>query len=327
MPRRGRDLEELVRDLEHFLAASPVEVKSPDYVRGRLSGNMREVDVSVRGNVGSMSLLAIIECRKRKYRQDVTWIEQIATKRNDVGANHAVAVSSRPFSSGAISMAARLGIELRTSEEIGEAAALEWVEAFFRGVEDFYLEWDDVKVKLRPLGDLTDDLSAPAREGGVRIDAPFLHLPDGTTHSLDEAFFSEAIAFLVSDYPAGQTEWSTPFVRDFVESDVRYMLDAGGRRWEVMRLSADLRVRVTVQDVDIQRRYRYSGENGQLSRSPQASATHHGLDISYTLHDDGSRRALVMSRNDGHHDRMFRFVMRTRPAATSAIPDQDQDSS
>lgn len=70
MPRRGRDLEELVRVLEHFLASAPVEIRSPDYIRGKLSGSLREVDVSVRGSVGSMSLLAIIECRKRKARQE-----------------------------------------------------------------------------------------------------------------------------------------------------------------------------------------------------------------------------------------------------------------
>jgi hypothetical protein len=323
MPRRGRDLELLVQDLERFLAAAPVEIKSPEYITGKLSRRRREVDVSVRGTVGSVPLFVMIECRKRRDRQDVTWIEQVATKKTDVGANHAVAVSSRPFSAGAINMAATLGIELRTFAQVDETAVQSWVEPLFKDVQDFYMEWDNVEIGIRTPKDLPGDVSHPLRQEGVRLDAPMFRLPDGTFHSLDEAFFSEAVDFLVANFPSGQAEWSTRFARDFRDSDIRYRHEAAGRTWEVVRLSANLRVRVTVQDVAIDRRYQYRTEKGLLSESAQASATHHGVSVTYTVHDDGSRRALVISRNDGDQDRMFRFIMRTPPGATSTVANQD----
>src|SRR5690242_19195938 len=95
--RKGRDLEVLVRDLERFLSDTPVEIRSPEHFTGRLSGIRREVDVTVRGKVGSLPVLAMIECRKRGTPSDVTWIEQIATKRDDIGAHRAVAVAMRRF--------------------------------------------------------------------------------------------------------------------------------------------------------------------------------------------------------------------------------------
>ena len=105
MPRAGRSLELLVQALEQLLAGAPVEIRSPDFIMGRNSGTSREVDVSLRSQVGSVSVLVIIECRDRAKPQDVTWIEQLASKREDVGADKAVAVSAGGFSAGARNLA------------------------------------------------------------------------------------------------------------------------------------------------------------------------------------------------------------------------------
>jgi hypothetical protein len=92
VPRAGRSLELLVQAVDQLLAGAPVEIRSPDFIMGRDSGTSREVDVSWRSQVGSVSVLVIIECRDRAKPQDVTWIEQLASKREDVGADKAVAV-------------------------------------------------------------------------------------------------------------------------------------------------------------------------------------------------------------------------------------------
>ena len=57
---------------------------------------------------------------------DVTWIEQLGLKRDDIGANVAVAVSGSGFSAGAKTMAGRLGIELRTVESITVEDVVGW---------------------------------------------------------------------------------------------------------------------------------------------------------------------------------------------------------
>ncbi|MFQ5793804.1 MAG: restriction endonuclease [Candidatus Bipolaricaulia bacterium] len=126
MARKGRDLEKLVALLEERLGPQGIEVTSPDYIRGKESKSRREVDVSLRGRVGSASILVIVECRDRQEDEDVTWIEQLAYKAKDVGASKVMAVSSEGFTSGAINRAEANSIELRTLKEVDPDEILLW---------------------------------------------------------------------------------------------------------------------------------------------------------------------------------------------------------
>ena len=107
MVRPGRALEQLVAVLERVLDPTDVVITSPDKIVGKLSNQEREVDVSLRARVGSAQILVIIECRDRQGAQDVRWIEELATKREDVGADKAIAVSPTGFSEAARSSGLR----------------------------------------------------------------------------------------------------------------------------------------------------------------------------------------------------------------------------
>jgi hypothetical protein len=126
MVRQGRALEALIKRLEAVAARGGAEIESPAMVQGRNSESPREIDVAVRSRVGSTDVFVMFECRDRSSVQDVTWIEQIASKRDDVGASVAVAVSTRGFTKGAKNVAARHGIELRTVDEITIADVVSW---------------------------------------------------------------------------------------------------------------------------------------------------------------------------------------------------------
>jgi len=112
-----RDFEKLVARIEETLAPKGAVVKSPDRIRDMVSGRMREVDASIRFDVGSTPILITIECRKRSAVQDDTWIEQLATKRQKIGAAKTIAVSATGFSASAAQTAKHHGIELRTFED------------------------------------------------------------------------------------------------------------------------------------------------------------------------------------------------------------------
>lgn len=129
MPRQGRELEKLVAQLEYVLSDTPFKVKSPDFLKDRSSGTVREVDVSVRGRVGSVDLLVIYECRDRDETEDVTWIEQIAQKGEDVGAHRVVAVSSEGFTQGATNKAAAKDVVLRTVADVDVTDLFDWLHA------------------------------------------------------------------------------------------------------------------------------------------------------------------------------------------------------
>lgn len=120
------------------MSGTDIKITSPDYLVDKITGSKREVDISLRGTFGSNNILIIIECRDRKGAQDVTWIEQLATKCEDVGANKAIAVSSDGFTSGAIAKASFRNIELRTLDEINQNEILGWFQAKSFGIYHRY---------------------------------------------------------------------------------------------------------------------------------------------------------------------------------------------
>jgi hypothetical protein len=126
MARAGRELELLVAHLERNLGSSDITVTSPDWLEDKVTGERREIDISLKGKVGSHNVLIILECRDKKRNEDVTWIEQLVTKREAVGANKAIAVSSIGFTSGAIAKANHENIELRTLEELTSDSIKDW---------------------------------------------------------------------------------------------------------------------------------------------------------------------------------------------------------
>ena len=69
----------------------------------------------------------MVECRDRKKRQGSDWIEQIASKRDDVGASKAVAVCPGGFTRGAAKLAAAEQIELRTMATVSSPEVFSWL--------------------------------------------------------------------------------------------------------------------------------------------------------------------------------------------------------
>ncbi|HDZ73226.1 MAG TPA: hypothetical protein ENH55_10720 [Aurantimonas coralicida] len=113
-----REFERLVARIEADAGPQGLVVTSPDRLRCKLTGRMREVDASIRARVGTTEMLVTIECRRRQKTQDVTWIEQLATKKSSIGADRTIAVSVSGFSPEAQIAASHAGISLRRLSEI-----------------------------------------------------------------------------------------------------------------------------------------------------------------------------------------------------------------
>lgn len=118
--RPGRYLEILTSQLENILGAGTLVVKSPERIRSRRIGKYVEVDVTLRGKIGSTDVLVALECRDRKGPQDINWIRELATKKEDIGASVIVAVSSDGFTSDAEAEAAAYGVVLKTLSRLSE---------------------------------------------------------------------------------------------------------------------------------------------------------------------------------------------------------------
>jgi hypothetical protein len=123
-----KDLEQLVTRIEEVLAPEGAEVKHNDSVPDRITHQPRQIDGTIRFKVGSVPILVTIECRDWVRIEDTTWIEQIAAKRDDVGAAKTIAVSSTGFSNPAIQKAKFYGIEIRTVAEITDDQIRGWLK-------------------------------------------------------------------------------------------------------------------------------------------------------------------------------------------------------
>jgi len=81
-----RLFEKPVARLERTAASKHATVKSPDRILDQQTGKLRAVDASIRFRAGSEEILIVVECRRRKRKSDVTWIEELATRRQKFGA-------------------------------------------------------------------------------------------------------------------------------------------------------------------------------------------------------------------------------------------------
>ncbi len=126
-----RAFEELVARIESAAAPRDATVTSPDHIPDKRTGKKREVDASIRLTVGTVPVLITIECRKRKSVQDVTWIEQLAKKRLNLGASQTIAVASSGFSKEAENEARLSGIVLRQIKEVSAADVESWLAPKF----------------------------------------------------------------------------------------------------------------------------------------------------------------------------------------------------
>lgn len=140
MIKKWRELELLVKKIEKTLSPETAILQSPDHLVDKITGEEREVDISIRYSVGSSDILIVIECRDRSTAQDVRWIEEIKTKHNDLGASKVIAVSRTGFTKQAIKKAQSHNIELRTFDEINEKVIRTWNDSLIIEVKTIKYE-------------------------------------------------------------------------------------------------------------------------------------------------------------------------------------------
>ncbi|MCO5999829.1 restriction endonuclease [Actinoallomurus rhizosphaericola] len=303
MPRAGRSLELLVKALEQLLAGAPVEIRSPDYIKGRHSGTAREVDVSLRSRVGSISVLVIIECRDRTKPQDVTWIEQLASKREDVGADKAVAVSASGFSASARNLAKSKQIDLRSLEELEPHVVFDWLTdqtidhrtRYINAVRiSVHLGEPTTKIDPTTLTSILEKISAlRISDEGINQDSKiFAHKTSFTLVSVDDILdlmphFGARFDTMLSDVPPGE-EKRILLTIDF-EGDARFALPVDTGLVDVDSIQLDALFSYDENQVPI-RRYLYQADSGTMMENAEATITSNECRVTVGFHmtPDGS---------------------------------------
>lgn len=135
--------EEKIKRIHDLLVGSGAEVKWNDRIPDPDNPSQaRQIDVTIRrpGN------LTLVECRQRKSRQDVQWIEQLIGRRVSLGAQVVIAVSSSGFTAGAIAKASKHGIILRDLLQLTNSEIANWSQRI--GLTLFFYEYSDLQVSL-----------------------------------------------------------------------------------------------------------------------------------------------------------------------------------
>jgi hypothetical protein len=154
MPQRTNPFQQLVHLIEQLLAPRGATVTESKQFIDQVTGEKREVDIVIETKSGVHPFIIGIECRDRKRSADAPWIEEIASKHQDIGINKTIVVSRSGFYKPALRKAKQRKIDALT---LSEAQESDWVAYTSRltGLETMTIETlvaqcKEVRVQVLP---------------------------------------------------------------------------------------------------------------------------------------------------------------------------------
>ncbi len=285
MVRAGRELEVVVALLEQALRGTSFDVQSPDLVVGQLTRVEREIDVSVRSGDGER-ILVMLECRDRKRGSDVTWIEQLATKRKDVGAERAIAVSSASFSSAARRMAAAEGIGLHDLRRLKPEDAFSLL-----GLQELQVQVTWIRPGVPHIEVLGGSDKAIAWISRTPIESPdepfFLDTDTGSRVGLWQILANESALAgpNVVRIPAdGVERHVTTLRREFAGDHMRYEVPTPNGSIPIATLEVELHLKAEQLRVPLAELSRYTQEQRLVAETAEFRFELEGETLVFSLH-------------------------------------------
>lgn len=122
MPKRSNQFQKLVFLIKQHVSED-AKVTESKLLKNRLTGQEREVDICIESTMASHPVTISIECTDRKRRADVTWVEQMRAKHEDLPSDVLVLVSKSGFTPRAEQTARKRGIEILAVEQVDQDSA------------------------------------------------------------------------------------------------------------------------------------------------------------------------------------------------------------
>lgn len=132
MPKRSNEFQRLIYRAECALADSGFTVVESQELKDKITNHSREIDVFIEGisiEDGRTCRIAV-ECRDHKRKQDVTWVEQLIAKYQDLEVDKVIAVSKNGFTKQAHIKAAHY---LISTLSLDDALELDWTSELAQG--------------------------------------------------------------------------------------------------------------------------------------------------------------------------------------------------
>jgi hypothetical protein len=111
---KWKRFERLIHQIHEQYSILGAKITLDDHIEGHDSKTLRQIDISIRAQVGPYSILIALECKDHAEPLDVGEVGAFLTLRNDVKANKGVMVATGGFTAAAIRLARTFGIDTRT---------------------------------------------------------------------------------------------------------------------------------------------------------------------------------------------------------------------
>jgi len=108
---KWKRFEKLAYEIQRELSPN-ARVTLNDSILGADSKTNRQIDISIRENIGQYCILVVIDCKDYKEPVDVKDLEEFAGLVRDVRANKSAIISSNGFTEAAVNVAKTHGIDL-----------------------------------------------------------------------------------------------------------------------------------------------------------------------------------------------------------------------
>jgi len=117
VPKRSNLFQDVVASVQHHIAGDAV-VEESAMLPHRLTGELREVDVVVRGTVAGQEVVLGIEASAAGRPATVQWVEQQVAKHKELGTNKLILVAAAGFSGTARKLAGQYGAVAIAPEDL-----------------------------------------------------------------------------------------------------------------------------------------------------------------------------------------------------------------
>ncbi len=165
MAKQGKDFELAYTHLYDSLDKEKYTVTNSALLNSKINNKKREVDVLVEYTDEQGMVRKIgIECRDRKGIQDVTWVEQMATKKEILGLDRLILTTTSTFSQSAIDTAEYFGVILEkadflNAEQIDELTKTTYADFYFYKFTFKKLDFYKKDIGKVPFKELIKDLN------------------------------------------------------------------------------------------------------------------------------------------------------------------------
>ncbi|MCP4265542.1 MAG: hypothetical protein GY777_08200 [Candidatus Brocadiaceae bacterium] len=278
-------------------------IKSPDFIEDQVTGELREVDISIRKKIGLFPILIIIECKIDSSINDVQWIEQISQKREALKASKAVGVFSNKISDIALKKASFLDIETRllrniSLDDISGWCKVRYLTQSITRAEFLLIKFRSEESKLDKLEQFTKTNEFKSQ---INKDLKlFLSIEDKLKYNLNDIWSNILSTKRKEIYQNVKHSDKTrrTIVLNYNNPNSRYQIIVDGTPIDILEITITCDLWIEEKQIPMTVLNKYSSEDNQLFETVGWKIEENGKEYNLNIHRDLKTGQTYISANN-----------------------------